>query len=271
MDIRYCPVCNKCIQYKSLKTLKEAEAKKKLCKSCSKSGDKNPMKKEENKEKFRGDKNPAKRIEVRKKISENNPMLSLTHRIKQKESLNTKQIKKARSIFLKKNNPAFNKDSLEKRIRTYCSKLSTGETCIQGNSKGFYLAKSGVQEWYDGKFELSFMQYLDSKNLIWTKKHGIKIPYINIKGINSYYVPDFLIDKNIIVETKGYFKGKRDLLKIPAALGYCKDSHFNFIYLRSKKIKNQYVTNVEDKYSLIIGESYVIRAICSYGDNKSIT
>ena len=58
----------------------------------------------------------------------------------------------------------------------------------------------------------------DDKNISWTKKHKIRIPYINEKGLNSYYVPDFLIIENI-VETKGYIK-ENDLLKVSAGIEY---------------------------------------------------
>jgi hypothetical protein len=57
---RPCPECGKDIKYRTIKVLKEAEKKKTVCRSCSRKGDKNPMKKEENKAKMGGDKNPAK-------------------------------------------------------------------------------------------------------------------------------------------------------------------------------------------------------------------
>lgn len=148
--------------------------------------------------------------------------------------------------------------------------------------KAFYIVKTlsdcefqavyaggGVQEWYDGEFELDFMKYIDSQNLRWTKKHGIIIPYVNKKGLNSFYVPDFLVEENIIVETKGFFKPHKESLKIPAALSYCENNGYSYIYIRSKKIKNKYKVTIEEKFSLIRGTNHVISTIQRYQDSIS--
>jgi hypothetical protein len=202
-------------------------------------------------------------------MSKNNAMKNPEFLRRQKVSVNLEVIKKARSDFLKINNPSFNTEIVEKRIKTYCVRLANGSILNQGNSKGFYLSESGVQEWYDGAFELDFMKYLDSKELKWTKKHGLIIPYINKSKLNSFYVPDFLVENNIIVETKGFFKLKKELLKIPAALTFCKNNGYSFIYLKSTKIKNGYSIKMIENYSLIQETSYAASTVISYADNRN--
>lgn len=85
---------------------------------------------------------------------------------------------------------------------------------------------------YDSSFELNKMLEFDSKDIYWTKKHKIRISYINENGLNSYYVPDFLIDDNYnksIVETKGWIK-ENDLLKIKAGIEFCKTNNMNYLF-----------------------------------------
>jgi len=139
-----------------------------------------------------------------------------------------------------KDNPAKIKKLLEKRIQTYCTKLSNGEYKIKNNWVcGDYIRKNGESEWYDSSFELNKMIEFDEKNITWTKKHRIRIPYINEKGFNSYYVPDFLIIENnnkSLVETKGYMK-ENDLLKVYAGIEYCKKNNMNYLFYLGSHIK----------------------------------
>ena len=72
----------------------------------------------------------------------------------------------------------------------------------------------------------------DNRNIIWTKKHKIRISYINKNGLKTYYIPDFFIEENnkkSLVETKGYLK-ENDLLKAHAGIEYCKINKMNYLY-----------------------------------------
>jgi len=195
----------------------------------------NPMFLEENKLKFRGDKNPSKQLGVRKKISENNAMKNPTHRKTQKDACNTPEFKKKVGKYFRENNPAKNKKLLEKRIKTYCTRLSNGEYNIPSNvwKTGYY---NGT--WYDSSLELKRMQQLDELGLTWTKKHGIRIPYVNDDGLNTYYIPDFLIEGKIIEEVKGWLKDT-DIQKADIACRYCKENGYTYRFLLGTKLEEK--------------------------------
>lgn len=187
-----------------------------------------------------GDKNPAKRKDVRIKISERNPMNNPEQRSKILEALQgyyTESVREERSKYLKKNNPSYDKSTLEKRIKTYSDRLSRGLYQIKNNwITGYYVRKDGTQEWFDSSYERKRMIYYDERGISWTKKHGIKIPYVNSKGMNSFYIPDFKIVENgftVIEEIKGWLK-EADIIKAHAAIKFCKDKMWLYrLYLGS--------------------------------------
>lgn len=122
----------------------------------------------------------------------------------------------------------------EKSIDTYTKRLSNGEYQITNNWKtGYFYKNDGSKEWFDSSFEQKRMEYYENNNIKWTKKHKIRIPYINSKGLNTYYVPDFyiLLNDNIIIEEiKGWIKGD-DVLKCEAAKQYCKQNNIQYRFL----------------------------------------
>jgi hypothetical protein len=129
---------------------------------------------------------------------------------------------------------------LEKRISTYTSKLANGEYKNKNNwICGEYERLNGGVEWYDSSYELIKMKEYDSKELEWTKKHGIRIPFIKENGLKSFYVPDFLIIKDkrkIIVEIKGWLK-KDDVLKANSAIKWCIDNDYEYYFLCGVDLK----------------------------------
>lgn len=83
------------------------------------------------------------------------------------------------------------------------------------------------------------MKYYENNNIQWTKRHGIRIPYVNNLGINTYYVPDFLIAKNgvkSIEEIKGWIKD-RDKIKAVIAIEYCKKLRLSYRFILGKEFK----------------------------------
>lgn len=191
----------------------------------------NPMKNEVSKSKLRGENNPAKRPDVRQKISQNNGMKSSTTISKIINSLGFKNNIEVSANRWRKNNPAKNLSLLEKRIDTYTTRLANGEYQIRNKWKtGWFHKKDGTKEWFDSSFEKVQMERYEKLGVQWTKKHKIRIPYITKTGIQTYYVPDFLIfDKNILVleEIKGW-KKEGDVLKANIAIDYCKKN--NMLY-----------------------------------------
>ena len=208
----------------------------------------NPSSSEKNKKRLR-ENNPAKRDDVRKKISNNNSMNSLDNINKIKQTkLNRygdsgyNNHEKWKENFLKNygvDSPSKVKEFLEKRIETYCNNLANGLIKSKNNWKcGYYTRNDKQTEWYDSSYELIKMGEYDSKNLNWTKKHGIKIPFTKKSGVKSFYVPDFLLiinNKKLIVEVKGWIKDE-DVLKAESAINWCKINGYEYCFLLGKKM-----------------------------------
>ncbi len=80
--------------------------------------------------------------------------------------------------------------------------------------KGWYHStKSNEQFYYDSALEKFRMELLDADPdvILWTKRHGIKIPYVASDFKQRMYVPDFKIERTsgtFLEEVKGYDKEK---------------------------------------------------------------
>ena len=132
---------------------------------------------------------------------------------------------------------AFDKNVVKRRIKTYCSRMANGEIkCVNGFKTGYFIKKNGEKEWYDSSYELARMIQLENDNRKWTKKHGIRIAYTNIKNVETYYVPDFLIDDLIIEELKGWHR-PNCVLKSKAAIEYCKMNSLQYHYRLGKDMQ----------------------------------
>jgi hypothetical protein len=188
--------------------------------------------------------NPAKNDNVKKKLSENNAMnnkenITKIHNTKIKNYGITygkvlfELSKKTMVNKYGEDNPSKIKSILERRIETYCNRLANGDYKLKNNWVcGEYIRKNGENEWYDSSFELKKMIEYDEIDIKWTKKHKIRIPYINENNLNTFYVPDFIIELDgqyCLVETKGYLKSN-DILKAQAGKEYCQKNNMNYLY-----------------------------------------
>lgn len=195
----------------------------------------NPLSKLENRK--YGEDNPSKRPDVRKKISENNPMRNVEYRKKCVE--HRKIVGYEKTIILNKT-LWDDKKLLEKRVKTYCSNLASGKIKLKNNWKtGYYIKKDGSKEWFDSSYEEKRMMFYDENNIEWTKKHGIKIPYMNDKGLNTFYIPDFLIKINenkIIDEVKGWIKSG-DIYKAELGIKFAKENGFQYRFFLGKNFE----------------------------------
>jgi hypothetical protein len=198
----------------------------------------NPLFKKKNRK--YGNNNPSKRKEVREKISKNNPMHNIQHR--KKAIKNRKKVGYDKTIPYLKNRWK-NKALLEKRIESYCKNLSEGKIKLKNNWKcGNFKKKNGEFEWYDSSYEEKRMVFFEKKGYFWTKKHKIRISYVNDKGIKTYYIPDFkIIDENnkiIIEEVKGWIK-KNDIIKAKIGIEYCKKHNYSYRFLLGQNLEYQ--------------------------------
>jgi hypothetical protein len=100
---------------------------------------------------------------------------------------------------------------------------------------------SNKDEWFGSSYEQKRMIQLDELKLNWTKKHGIRIKYIDPIGNERHYVPDFLINNNIIEEVKPFnlvnSAVDNNNLKHLAAIEYCKKYNYQYRIVTEKDLK----------------------------------
>jgi len=145
-------------------------------------------------------------------------------------------------------NPFYGKKHTEetklKMSETKATLLSNGNlnlNAFKNLIKGWYFShKSNEKFYYDSFYEFIKMKSLDLDNsvIIWTKKHGIKIPYILNNKI-KHYVPDFLIKKEdctILEEVKGYEKSDIKEAKLFALKKFCEENNYTMMVSSVKEI-----------------------------------
>jgi hypothetical protein len=230
--INFCSQCSAEMPYSMRSNFYHSRKIKKRCRSCA-----NPMKRTEVSNKFRGDLNPSRRPEFRKWMSENNPMYNEDVKKRHLKSVNVQSYKDIVGKNWRENNPSKNKVLLEKRIDTYTKRLAGGKYAIKNNWKtGYYTRLDGGEEWYDSSYELKKMKQLDISGISWTKKHGIRIPYVNKNGVKTYYVPDFLVGGNSIEEIKGWIK-ENDEFKAKLGIEYCRNRGWSYKFYLGENLE----------------------------------
>ena len=181
-----------------------------------------------------GANNVSNRSDVLLKLSTNNPMHNPEHRAAQKAGCLTAEEVSRRSMVMTTKNPSYNEDALRKRIDTYTSRLASGQYHIRNRWKtGWYTRVDGTQEWYDSSYELTQMQEYDRLGVKWTKKHGIRIPYVDEHGRPTFYVPDFLVEDGPVkslVEVKGWMRASV-VTKAKVAIDFCKTHGYKYFLL----------------------------------------
>ena len=109
--------------------------------------------------------------------------------------------------------------------------------------QGWYTSKvTGIIEWFGSGYEQKRMLQLDNMGVTWTKKHGIRIPYIDRDGNKRNYVPDFLVDGKIIEEVKPsnlvHSSIDNNDLKYKAAIMFCEANSYQYRTITEKELKN---------------------------------
>jgi uncharacterized protein YbaR (Trm112 family) len=129
----------------------------------------------------------------------------------------------------------------DERAGEYKKKLSKASS---GENNGMYGKPSpqgsgnGWSGWYKAKYfrsllELSFIvNVLEKQKLLWDTGEIAKynIPYVDYKGTNRSYYPDFVIENSVVVEIKPHnLRNSKDiLLKEEAAKKWCKKHNFEY-------------------------------------------
>jgi hypothetical protein len=151
--------------------------------------------------------------------------------------------------FQKTNGMLGNHHTIEARAKMSNSKavaISNGTFDIKSNNRGkkswYFSDKNNCWVYADSILELARMHELDTDiNVVsWTKKHGIRIPYV-YDGINRTYVPDFLIHgvtgTRHIEEVKGRMQ-EIDIAKEAQVKVYCEDNSIIYRLTRMKDVPN---------------------------------
>ena len=97
---------------------------------------------------------------------------------------------------------------------------------------------TGKYEFYASSYEKLRMEQLNEQNVSWTKKHKIKIKYIDKNGIFRYYIPDFLINNVVVEEIKPsrMLNEDNNPLKFEAGKEYCKNNNLEFKIITEKEL-----------------------------------
>lgn len=157
----------------------------------------------------------------------------------------TKEECRKRSILMKKHwsNPPWDN---KKRSRKISNSLSKGYASGKITNNNQYVRGYYNNEWYDSSYELEYMKILDKKNIKWTKKHKIIIPYLWNKNI-KHYIPDFLEyrKKIMITEVKGRIT-ENDIIKHQAIQKYCKKKDYDYRMITKRNGKWMRLKNGEN-------------------------
>ena len=96
-----------------------------------------------------------------------------------------------------------------------------------------------------GEWEFRVAKWLNDNKIIWDRK--------SIKYGNRNYTPDFILDKNILIEVKGWMRD-RDIAKMHAFLNY--NPNFKILLIEGKEMKKlsqltlYNLINFQEKYKV---------------------
>lgn len=93
-----------------------------------------------------------------------------------------------------------------------------------GKSKGAYYK----EQYFDSPFEIEVAKFLDTNKIKW--KRNTKRFYFIFENKKTYYIPDFLIENNLYLETKGYWYSNKKEKTLEAV----KQNKLNWILLMQK-------------------------------------
>ncbi len=261
-----CPSCGKTKAFKTINYVVFLKRTNSLCASCKKTKNGPRVFSEQAKKniseaqklKYRTDatyaathaqKNIGKKasVETRKKMSENRQG-SKNSFYGQKHTAQTRQLMsdnhsdcsgEKNGFFGKKHKP----ETCQQMSSSRSTGIATGRIVnVNGfGRKGWYTSdKLNERFYYDSALEKFRMEMLDADPdvLTWTKRHGIKIPYITSNSKRRFYVPDFKIERRcgtFLEEVKGYDVEKE--AKYRALIEYCQQHQFQMSWLSQKDLE----------------------------------
>jgi hypothetical protein len=121
-------------------------------------------------------------------------------------------------------------ETKEKLRQAQLKSIANGKVIKAGRCKKFiHISPIAGTISVDGTWELRFCQWADKKGLEY-QRNKIGFKYINLKGKEASYFPDFLVNKKTFVEIKGF----------ETELDKCKWSQFTMplIIIKKKELEN---------------------------------
>ena len=106
-------------------------------------------------------------------------------------------------------------------------------------TQGYYISKiTNNTEYYASSYELKRMEQLDKLGVKWTKKHNIKIKYLDKNNTEHYFIPNLLVNNTIVEEIKpiNLLNNNNNQEKFLAAEKYCKNNDLIFKVLTEKEL-----------------------------------
>lgn len=126
-------------------------------------------------------------------------------------------------------------------IKTQQILNGTANTYTHGKCGYFISNKMGTTFYYRSSTEKLLMEHCEFNDNIksYTNKHGIYIQYKNEFDNSIHnYIPDFLINNYLLIETKGFVRLK-DWFKWKATRYYCIRNDFKFKVIMDSDIKKE--------------------------------
>lgn len=250
MDLtKTCPVCSTIQKYISKYNLEKAIKNNTKCKICcmpDRSGEKNS---------FYGRKHTEETLK-KQSLTKKGKINNSSTKFKKGENCGTDNNMHNTSVY-KLWIEKYGKEEADKKMTLLKTKHSKNNSGKGNPMYGKRVKKSGngYSGWYKNWFfrslrELSFIYNLELENSTWESAENLSfyIEYIDCKGSQRTYKPDFLIKKNILVEIKPLKlqKTKDVLLKKEAAELFCKENGYVYLITDCEIIDLQLLKSMYD-------------------------
>lgn len=107
--------------------------------------------------------------------------------------------------------------------------------------QGYIINNStGEMEYYGSSYEQRRMIELNKLGMKWTKKHKIRIKYIDHQGVTRNYVPDILVENRYLEEIKPYVLVNSGVdnndMKMIAGNNYCKENGLEYRIITEREL-----------------------------------
>jgi hypothetical protein len=177
-----------------------------------------------------------------------------------------------------KNNSAYGKTNREYCFNAWQRKGLTLAECeekykhkfdnrdLSGEKNGMYGKPSpeksgyGINGWYMGihfrsLLELSYIVYLDENKISWVSAEGkIRIKYYDENQKARTYSPDFIVNKNEVIEIKPKNLYRHNKLKFEAGRQWCENNNYQYKVITPDYLSDDVIYNMWKQQIIIFSE-----------------